>query len=192
MWQSRWPSWAPVPNKPTVFVDVKQHFNQKRVSANDVAGLSGAAIATHSVRACMRACVRACERACVYDCECVRACVCVCARARVCVCVFARVRACVRARACVCVCVRACVRACVCVYVCVCVCVCVCACSCEHMFACVKSHELPSCARYRNLFIVIVILYITITGTRITTFLKFFRIWSHGSYVFIVRITSFI
>ena len=23
----RWTSWAPVPNKPTVFVDVKQHFN---------------------------------------------------------------------------------------------------------------------------------------------------------------------
>ena len=25
MWKSRWPSWAPVPNKPTVSVDVKQH-----------------------------------------------------------------------------------------------------------------------------------------------------------------------
>ena len=25
-WKSRWPSWAPVPNKPTVSVDVKQHF----------------------------------------------------------------------------------------------------------------------------------------------------------------------
>ena len=25
VWQSRWPSWAPVPNKPTVSVDVKQH-----------------------------------------------------------------------------------------------------------------------------------------------------------------------
>ena len=25
--KSRWPSWAPVPNKPTVSVDVKQHFN---------------------------------------------------------------------------------------------------------------------------------------------------------------------
>ena len=24
---SRWPSWAPVPNRPTVYVDVKQHFN---------------------------------------------------------------------------------------------------------------------------------------------------------------------
>ena len=23
--KSRWPSWAPVPNKPTVSVDVKQH-----------------------------------------------------------------------------------------------------------------------------------------------------------------------
>ena len=25
--KSRWTSWAPVPNKPTVSVDVKQHFN---------------------------------------------------------------------------------------------------------------------------------------------------------------------
>ena len=28
VWKSRWPSWAPVPSKPTVSVDVKQHFNQ--------------------------------------------------------------------------------------------------------------------------------------------------------------------
>ena len=27
MWNSRWPSWAPVPNKPRVSVDVKQHFS---------------------------------------------------------------------------------------------------------------------------------------------------------------------
>ena len=27
VWKSRWPSWAPIPNKPTVSVDVKQHFN---------------------------------------------------------------------------------------------------------------------------------------------------------------------
>jgi len=27
VWKSRWPSWAPVRNKPTVSVDVKQHFN---------------------------------------------------------------------------------------------------------------------------------------------------------------------
>ena len=27
VWKLRWPSWAPVPNKPTVSVDVKQHFN---------------------------------------------------------------------------------------------------------------------------------------------------------------------
>ena len=26
--KSRWTSWAPVPNKPTVSVDIKQHFNQ--------------------------------------------------------------------------------------------------------------------------------------------------------------------
>ena len=31
MWKSRWPSWAPVPNKPTVSVDVKQHFNNEDV-----------------------------------------------------------------------------------------------------------------------------------------------------------------
>ena len=30
VWKSRWPSWAPVPNKHTVFVDVKQHFNNIR------------------------------------------------------------------------------------------------------------------------------------------------------------------
>ena len=28
VWKSRWPSWAPVPNKPTVSVDGKQHFNR--------------------------------------------------------------------------------------------------------------------------------------------------------------------
>ena len=27
VWKSRWTSWAPVPNKPLVSVDVKQHFN---------------------------------------------------------------------------------------------------------------------------------------------------------------------
>ena len=27
VWKTRWTSWAPVPNKPTVSVDVKQHFN---------------------------------------------------------------------------------------------------------------------------------------------------------------------
>ena len=31
VWKSRWTSWAPVPNKLTVSVDVKQHFNQVRV-----------------------------------------------------------------------------------------------------------------------------------------------------------------
>ena len=29
VWKSRWTSWAPVPNKPTVSVDVKQHFNDE-------------------------------------------------------------------------------------------------------------------------------------------------------------------
>ena len=27
VWKSKWPSWVPVPNKPTVSVDVKQHFS---------------------------------------------------------------------------------------------------------------------------------------------------------------------
>ena len=27
VWKSRWTSWAPVPNKPTVSVDIKQHVN---------------------------------------------------------------------------------------------------------------------------------------------------------------------
>ena len=40
VWKSRWTSWAPVPNKPTVSVDVKQHStNQyrrtKRAGASD-------------------------------------------------------------------------------------------------------------------------------------------------------------
>ena len=32
VWKSRWTSWAPDPNKPTVSVDVKQHFNNKAVA----------------------------------------------------------------------------------------------------------------------------------------------------------------
>ena len=28
VWKPRWTSWAPIPNKPTVAVKVKQHFNQ--------------------------------------------------------------------------------------------------------------------------------------------------------------------
>ena len=31
--KSRWTSWAPVPNKPTVSVDVKQHFSNTNISA---------------------------------------------------------------------------------------------------------------------------------------------------------------
>ena len=38
VWKSRWPSWAPVSNKPTVFVDVKQHStNQFRITQNKAA-----------------------------------------------------------------------------------------------------------------------------------------------------------
>ena len=29
--KSRWPSWAPVPNKPTVSVDVKQHSTNQNI-----------------------------------------------------------------------------------------------------------------------------------------------------------------
>ena len=38
VWKSRWPSWAPVPNKPTVSVDVKQHPNKQNmyVSSDDL------------------------------------------------------------------------------------------------------------------------------------------------------------
>jgi len=32
VWKSRWTFCAPVPNKPTVSVDVKQHFNQQHIS----------------------------------------------------------------------------------------------------------------------------------------------------------------
>ena len=35
MSKSRWTSWAPVPNKPTVSVDVKQHFNQSSTQSSE-------------------------------------------------------------------------------------------------------------------------------------------------------------
>ena len=35
VWKSRWTSWAPVPNKPTVPVDVKQLFNNNSNSNNN-------------------------------------------------------------------------------------------------------------------------------------------------------------
>ena len=31
VWKSRWPSWALVPNKPTVSVNAKQHFNNNKL-----------------------------------------------------------------------------------------------------------------------------------------------------------------
>ena len=34
--KSRWPSWAPVPNQPTVSVDVKQHSTNSGFTAADV------------------------------------------------------------------------------------------------------------------------------------------------------------
>ena len=32
VWKSRWPSWVPVPNKPTVSVDIKQHSHQLKTN----------------------------------------------------------------------------------------------------------------------------------------------------------------
>ena len=38
-WGGSWKSWAPVPNKPTVSVDVKQHFNQhQQLAAMSLSG----------------------------------------------------------------------------------------------------------------------------------------------------------
>ena len=36
MWNSRWTSWAPIPNKPTVSVDIKQHFNQQKQKCTQI------------------------------------------------------------------------------------------------------------------------------------------------------------
>ena len=36
VWKSRWTSWAPVPNKPTVSMDVKQHFSNNLKPARGV------------------------------------------------------------------------------------------------------------------------------------------------------------
>ena len=41
MCKSRWTSWAPVPNKPTVSVDVKQHFNHQPEGDGEEARLAG-------------------------------------------------------------------------------------------------------------------------------------------------------
>ena len=35
VWKSRWPSWASVPNKPTVSVDVKQHSTNNKSHFQD-------------------------------------------------------------------------------------------------------------------------------------------------------------
>ena len=43
VWKSRWPSWAPVPNKPTVSVDVKQHPTNQAV-IGELAWPSGKAL----------------------------------------------------------------------------------------------------------------------------------------------------
>ena len=38
---SGWTSWAPVPNKPTVSVDVKQHFNRLQELCESRGGRTG-------------------------------------------------------------------------------------------------------------------------------------------------------
>ena len=38
MWKLRWPSWLPVPNKPTVSVDIKQHTHLKKPEGGVVGG----------------------------------------------------------------------------------------------------------------------------------------------------------
>jgi len=43
VWKSRWPSWAPVPNKPTVSVDVKQRSTNKKY-INSTRGISSISI----------------------------------------------------------------------------------------------------------------------------------------------------
>ena len=83
---SRWPSWAPVPNKPTVSVDVKQHLRHKcelsvtsSVSETHLINNYGngrrkdsaLSLGLRRARVCVCVCVRACVRACVR----VRACV---------------------------------------------------------------------------------------------------------------------
>ena len=136
VWKSRWTSWAPVPNKPTVSVDVKQHFNNNftefllttllhcdsgQVDCSDV---NFAMLSYFSSR--LTSWIAQCsDRHCLcHVCVCLCVCVCVCEREREresIMCIYVTWCVCVCVSQCVCVCVRVCV--CVCVTVCVCVCV---------------------------------------------------------------------
>ena len=40
VWKLRWTSWAPVPNKPTVSVDIKQHFNLLKLPTTEMVSFS--------------------------------------------------------------------------------------------------------------------------------------------------------
>ena len=85
---SRWPSWAPVPNKSTVSVDVKQHLRHKCELS-----VTSSVSETHLIDNYGNGWKK--DSALSLGLRRARA------RARVCVCV--RVRACVRACMCVCV-----------------------------------------------------------------------------------------
>ena len=49
MSKSRWTSWTPDPNKPTVSVDVKQHFNQPLTNVSE----AGATILLQKADSCL-------------------------------------------------------------------------------------------------------------------------------------------
>ena len=69
MWKSRWQAWAPVPNKPTVSVDVKQHFNKmnRTLAKTERSDLDRSSVVrnVYFIRLVVFACVRACVHACL-------------------------------------------------------------------------------------------------------------------------------
>ena len=50
VWKSRWPSWAPVPNKPTVSVDVTQHWSAQWHDSTPLPGLHRPTCCTFSLK----------------------------------------------------------------------------------------------------------------------------------------------
>ena len=88
VWKSRWPSWAPVPNKPTVSVDVKQHFNNLKLSSDwawTVAltrWFQSTAVSVKTKTAALSGSAGWCHTCC-FSCNCL---VCVCVRYCQCVC----------------------------------------------------------------------------------------------------------
>ena len=48
-WKSRWTSWAPVRNKPTVSVDVKQHFNSSQYRQRLLLRRKGTPVGTDAI-----------------------------------------------------------------------------------------------------------------------------------------------